>query len=416
MHRALKWAKFLPKYGWEPIIYTAENAQYPFFDAQYAEKIPTPLKVVKYPIREVQSIFKRLSGRKKDHALVSPLQVRNKGSKRFDAFAVWVRSNFFIPDARMLWIKPSAKFLVNYLKDNPVDAIISTGPPHTSNVIGCKVHEQTSIPWIVDFQDPWTQADYYRLLSLLPMSDKKHKRMEQEVLTNASRVTTVSQSWASDLESIGAKDVVPLYFGFDRDDFTNIKARKDEYFSIIHAGMLGFDRLPENLFKVLAELINENAEFKKLLKIRLAGMVDYTVLDCIEKYGLNNHLELLGNISLNQSYELALSSDIQLLLLNKAYNAKGRIPGKLFEYLVVNKPILCLGTLDSDVAGIIQKTSSGKSFEYTDYDKLKIYISDLFEVYLKGENTHRTTDISEYSVEHQTKILSELLNKIADIK
>lgn len=414
VHRALKWAKYLPEFGWEPIVYTPKNAEYPFFDEEYIKKVPQNIQVIKYPIREVQSLFKKLSGRKKEHALVSPFQVRNKKSKFFDAFAIWIRSNFFIPDARMLWIKPSVEYLLDFLKNNKVDAIISTGPPHTSNWIGYKLHKTTGIPWISDFQDPWTQADYYKMLNLLPFSAKQHRRMELKILKEASAITTVSPSWAKDLEDIGAAKVTPLYFGFDRDDFLEFQTSTETTFNIIHAGMLGFDRLPENLFKVLSDLLKENNEFGSLLKIKLAGMVDYTVSESIEKHNLTPNTDYLGNIPLTDAYKLAFSSSLPLLLLNKAHNAKGRVPGKLFEYLVTGKPILCLGPLDSDVAQIISKAKAGVTFTYDNEMELKEFVKKAFEDFRLKKKEPDTKNIEDLSVKSQTRQLARILSKISD--
>ena len=415
VNRCLKFSKYLRKFNWDPIIYTAKNANYPFIDEKNLEEVPDGITILKKTIIEPFTAFRFFSGRKKGDAMSNPIHVRRKKSKIIDNVAIWIRGNFFIPDARSLWIKPSVKYLIKYIKQNPVHAILSDGPPHTNTVIAGRISKVFDIPWLMDFQDPWTQVDYYSLFKLTKQADRKHHRMEQEAFKQASVTTIASPTWKNDLEKIGARNVHTIYWGYDEQDFKNLNQHLDSRFSLSHAGLLGYDRNPEVLFNVLSDLKTEMEEFSKDLRIKFAGMVDYEVLEELSKYGLDENLENLGTVSRKDALQLIMNSQILLLPINKAKNAKGRIPGKLFELLRTGRPILYLGPNESDVYKIINETGHGSCFEYEDYRGIKNFIIRKYKQFKLGSiQNHRIDNIQEYSVENQTRLVAKYLDEIVD--
>ena len=235
--------KYLRYYGWEPVVYAPSNAAYPYFDETNFKHVPENMTVLKRPIREPFEMFKKLSGRKKEDS-ANPVYVRDRKRSKIDEFAIWVRGNFFIPDARSMWIKPSVRYLKKWVKENPVDAILTDGPPHTNTVIGCRLSQATGIPWLADFQDPWTQVDYYEMLKIGKRADRIHHKLEQECFRTAKKITIASPTWAGDLESIGAENVDPVFWGYDDDDFPEKWPEADDTFSIVHAGQLVMTAVP----------------------------------------------------------------------------------------------------------------------------------------------------------------------------
>lgn len=414
VHRCLKFAKYLRDYGWEPVVYAPRNAAYPYFDESNFKDIPEGITILKKPIVEPFNLFKKLSGRKKTDS-ANPVYVRDKKRGLIDKLAIWLRGNLFIPDARALWIKPSVRFLKKYIKDNPVDAILTDGPPHTNTVIGCRLSQATSIPWLADFQDPWTQVDYYSMLKIGKRADKKHRKLEQETFRTAAKITIASPTWAKDLESIGAENVDPLFWGYDDDDFPETLPPPDDTFSIIHAGQLGYDRRPDTLIRLMGKLKKENPDFGRLLRIKFAGTVDYAIEAMINDAGLKENYEAPGNIPRPDALDMTLKAQMLLLPLNIARNAKGRIPGKLFENLRAQKPILCLGPADSDVAKIIAETKAGTTCGYDDEACLRKFILNRFELFKQGKNQIRTGSIDKYSVKNQVKKLAGFLNDISGL-
>lgn len=413
VHRCLKFAKYLRKFGWEPIVYTAKDAQYPYLDESNLIDIPDNLEVLRHKIFEPFNLFKILSGRKLSEPLSNPVHVREKKQSFIDKFSIWLRGNFFIPDARVLWIRPSVRYLSKYLRNNQVDAILSDGPPHTNTYIAFKISKKFNIPWLADFQDPWTQVDYYKDLMLMNWANRKHKRMEQEVFKQAAKITIASPDWARELEKIGAKNVSEIYWGYDEDDFNKVSEVQDNgKFIISHAGLLGMDRNPGTLFEVISEMMEEDPSLKDIFRIVFPGMVDYSVKESAKDHGLNDIIEYSGNIKRRDVLELNARSSILLLPLNKAENAKGRIPGKLFEYLRSGNPILCLGPKNSDAGSIIIETKRGICSEYDDKIIIKEFIQKIYKKFNNNTLVPLVDDISEYSVENQTRKIAKYLNEI----
>jgi hypothetical protein len=412
--RCLKIAKYLRDFGWEPIIYTAENAHYPSYDYGTLKDIPEGITILRQPIFEPYTFYKKFT-KQKPNANANNALVATEGKRNWKhTLAVWIRSNFFIPDARAFWIKPSVKFLTNYLKTNHVDAIFSDGPPHTNTMIACLLKEKTGIAWLADFQDPWTQVDYYQRLILTNWADAKHKRLEQKVFQNANAITIVSEVWKKDLENIGAKNVNILVWGYDEDDFKNLQANYDKKLTITHAGLLGDDRNPKILFEAIAELCRElGNEFRQVIEIKLIGQVDNAVIESYTKCGIANVITLIPQIERKEALQYVANSQILLLLLNQADNAMGRIPGKLFEYLAVQRPILCLGLQGSDVDKILQKTQAGNTFTYNDKIALKQQLTLYYEKFkISKFIEQKNLDIREYSNKKLTEKVAGLLNKI----
>ncbi|MBE9469299.1 MAG: glycosyl transferase family 1 [Bacteroidetes bacterium] len=415
VQRCLKFAKYLRDFGWEPIIYAPENAQYVYFDESNLKEIPENITILKCSIREPFNLFKKFSGRKKDDAF-NPISARDKKVKFIDNFAIWIRGNFFIPDARFLWIKPSVKYLSKYIQKNHVDAILTDGPPHTNTVIGCRLSQKFNIPWLADFQDPWTQVDYYKFFKLTKRADQKHHKLEQEVFKTAKKITIASPSWKKDIEKIGAKNVDVVLWGYDEDDYKSFKNQKlDKKFTIAHTGILGFDRNPDVLFEALKDIKNEIPQFADDLKINLAGMVDYSVIESIKENELEKNTNLFGTINRHEAINLVMKAQLLLLPINKAENALGRIPAKLFEYLCSKRPILYLGPLNGDVANIINYTSSGKCFEYDNYEDIKDFVKYRYKKYKDDEIDNCTFDISEYSVKKQTGKIASYLDEMTKV-
>jgi glycosyltransferase involved in cell wall biosynthesis len=408
--RSLKFTKYLRQFGWEPIIYAPSNADYLFYDYSNFKDIPAGIEILKQSIREPYKLYKLFSGRKKDDS-TDPVHVRQRKSF-IDNFAIWMRGNFFIPDARCLWINSSVKYLKNYLKDHPVDAIFTDGPPHTNTVIGQKLSSELGIPWLADFQDPWTQADYYKLYKISKWADNRHKKLEQRAFKTARKITIASPSWAIDLKKIGARNVDVLYYGFDEDDFSKITQNIDPDFTITHAGLLSHDRNPEVFFQALKDLKNELFAFNEKLKLNFAGNIDFTIRKSIAENGLQPNFNDIGFIDRNRSIQLISNAQLLLLPLNNAENVDGRIPGKFYEYLRARRPILCLGPKDSDVAQIIKEYKVGECIDYENYEKIKIYIKGQYELYLKGENAISSKNLEKFSIENQTRLLSQYLNQI----
>ena len=408
--RCLKFVKYLRDFGWEPIVLTAENPSYQFIDHDNLKEIPDGIEIHKVPIFEPINAFKKITGRKKETPLQNITNNSDKKRSIIDKFGMWVRGNFFIPDARSAWIKPCVKYIDRYLENNQVDAILTDGPPHTNTVIGMRIAQKHSIPWLADFQDPWTQVDYYKELYIGKRADKIHRALEQEVFQTAGKITIASPSWKKDLESIGGKNVDVIYYGYDETDFSEFSAKQEDSFIIFHGGLLGQDRNPEVFFSVLHELLNLHPEIGSKIKLKFAGEVDLTVKNSLKKHHLLEYTELMGMIPRKQVIKEYEKASLLLLPINKADNAAGRIPGKLFEMLRTGKNILVLGPDDGDVKSIVEMEKRGRSFEYDDKDLLMSYLTDV--LLNSGESINMKGTIDKYSNKLITGKIAKYLDEM----
>ena len=361
--RWLKMSKYLPEFGWQPVVYTPSNPDSSVYDESLVNDLHPDIIEIKTPIWEPYQIYRKLTGKKKNETFKAGYISEASTGNWKNRLSVFIRGNFLIPDPRMFWIKPSVKYLTNYLKENPVDAMVSTGPPHSMHLIALGLKKKINIPWIADFRDPWTDIDFYHKLRLTRWADRKHRRLEQKVLQNANHVVTVSPSWQKDFEKISNRQIDLVHNGYDSEDFN---FQEDDFiiqqeFILSHFGAFNKDRNPSTLWAVLAELSSINAEFKKALRIQLIGQTDESIIEEIKQKGLAEKLVLYGYLPHRQGIDLLRRSQILLLPINDAPNLKGILPGKMFEYLAIRRPILAIGPTSADYAQILAETKSGVS-------------------------------------------------------
>ena len=414
--RSLKIAKHLRQFGWEPVIFTPENADYSTVDQNNFTDIPEGIEIHKIPTIEPFKIFKWVTGLKKDANLNNVLSAHDKKMGLMYKFSVWVRSNFFIPDARAMWIKPSVKYLLNYLKNNKIDAIFTDGPPHTNTRIATLLKQKTGIPWLSDYQDPWSQVDYFQELILTDWGLKKHLKQEQEAFQAADKTTIVSPTWKKDLENIGAHNVDVIYWGYDPEDYTNIEIKPAirSKFSMLHAGVMGFDRNPKALFKSIYELSQEIKGFKDDFELILYGQVDQSVKESIQEHQIESMVTYAGNVIRKEAIDGIFSAQILMLLLNQQPNAMGRVPGKLFEYLASKRPIFNLGPTGSDVAKLLDKANAGVNYQYQDGSGIKAYLTMQYTKFKTGElSNNMDSQIEEYTHQNLTQRIAGYLDQIS---
>lgn len=411
--RNLKFAKYLRDFGWEPIVLIPSKADYPYLDENNHNDVPEGITILTCPIIEPFGLFKLLSGKKKDYALSNPVDIKGKKQNIIDKLGIWIRGNFFIPDARSFWIRPAVKKALQFINDNPVDAILTDGPPHTNTRIGYLIAKKTGIPWLADFQDPWSQVDYLPKYRLTKLAWKIHRKMEQQVFSTADKITSASPGFTSQLESIGAKNVSTLYYGYDEADFSDIKLSKKSKFRITHAGLLGEDRNPETLFQVLKELCTKTPALKDDLEIYLMGNVDFSVFEALKTYDLFENSVLTGSVSRKVVLEVITNSSILLLLINKAYNANARIPAKIFEYIRTGNKILALGPMKSDINDLLQNIDRPGTVEYGNSQALYQFLEKAYlDFKNKDEDDTINPGVKKLSNREITKHLANLLDQI----
>jgi len=408
--RWVKFAKYLREHGWEPIIYTTSNGSYPLKDTSMEKDVPVDLKIIKRPIWEPFQFYQFLFGKKDGQTKLDDIKWKDKASLT-QKISNWIRGNFFIPDARSFWVKPSIKYLTSYLNANPVDAIVSTGPPHSIHLIALGLKKKLSLPWLADFRDPWTTMDYYQQLMLTSWANRKHLRLEAEVLNTADAVIVVGNGMKQEFEKKRHSKVMVIPNGFDEADFNNTTVELTAEFSIVYIGSF-FERInPIGLWKALNELNKENHPLIKKLKIRLVGRTDQAVIQSINEFGLSGLTELISY----QPHEEALRQmrTAQVLLLCVYEKTPWVLTGKLFEYFAANRPILCIGPPHGDAAQAISDAKVGQTFASIDVAGIKENLKSLYARFESGQLNVDNTTSKLFSHRNLALRVSEILNEIS---
>jgi hypothetical protein len=413
VQRWLKFAKYLREYQWEPVIYTVSNGDYLKDESLWSE-VPEGIEVIHRPIWEPYRLYWMISGSNKSKRNARVEMKTDNKATAFQKFSLWLRGNVFIPDARRFWIGPSFRYLTKYLKKTKVDAIVSTGPPHTMHMIGMKLFKEMGIPWVADFRDPWTTMDYYKDLKLTGWADRKHRRLEQEVICTASKVTVVGNAMKEEFESKGSKQVAVLHNGFDENDFKlSSPVPLDKKFSIVHVGSFFLRRNPNALWEALSKLNEENHPLMSDLEIKLVGNVNENVVDSINQFGLGRYLNLISQKPYKEVLADTHAAQILLLPIDNFEGAKWVITGKVFEYLAVKRPILCIAPTDGDAAYVINSTGAGKVFGFTDVQGIKQQLIQWYEEFKSGRLNVSSKGIELYSRKKLTGDLVTILNDIS---
>jgi glycosyltransferase involved in cell wall biosynthesis len=414
VQRWLKFVKYLRNFQWEPIVFTVENGEFPEQDQSLLADIPQNLTVIKQPIKEPYALYKWFTGRKKNEKIHAGFLSEKKRNSIFQDVSVWIRGNVFIPDARMFWIKPSVKSILKWLKRNKVDAIVSTGPPHSCHLIALKLKMKTGLPWLADFRDPWTNIDFYKDLKLTSWADKKHHILEKKVVTEADAVVTIGKTMQQEFQLQFNRRIECITNGYDDEDIRDFNLIPDQQFSLVHVGTLVKTRNPTGLWQSLKELIEEIPEFKNHLQIKLVGKADATVIESLNSFGLDNYVQYTNYLEHSKVVCLQQQAQLLLLLINRTPNAKGVLTGKMFEYLAAKRPILCIGPPDGDAAHIIEETKSGKTVHYDDIAAIKKTVLDYYRSYLNHHLNNNELQIDAYSRKNLTAQLVQVLNRISN--
>jgi glycosyltransferase involved in cell wall biosynthesis len=402
----LKFVKYLPDFGIQPHVYVPENPTYPIMDLALEKEVSDDAIMIKRKIFEPYSLASFFS-KKNTQKISSGIIPNQKKQSLLEKMLLWIRGNAFIPDARVFWVKPSVKFLEQYIRENQIDTIITTGPPHSLHLIGLGLKEKLSLNWIADFRDPWTTIGYHKELKLSAKSAQKHKDLESRVLNTADVVLATSPTTKKEFQMLTNQPIHVITNGYDVEKVEKVVL--DEKFTLAHIGSFLSRRNPRVLWKCLKEIIKENATFKNDFQLKLIGAVSQEVLDAIAEFRLETYVNNLGYVSHKEAISHQRSSQVLLLIEINSEITKSIIPGKLFEYMASERPILALGPENSDFESIIKSTNTGVFHRYDEYNELKQTILSFYEQYKMNTLHVHAIGLQQYSRKNLTKQLAEVI-------
>ncbi len=418
VQRWVKFARYLPQEGWLPVIYTPENPEQLAVDTTLEAEVPAEAEIIKTRITEPYELYKkflRKSGHSKEAVEVNPVNAQNKSF--LQKVAMWIRGNLFRPDPRCMWIGPSVRFLKKYLKEHPVDLIVSTGPPQSMHLIGRRLARETGLPWVVDFRDPWTKIFYFKHLSMMKSTVKWHERMERKVLDEADTVVAVSPLVQKEFQEMTQTPVELITNGFDENDFIaaghpEAAGGADADFVITHTGLFAADGNPTVLWEVLAEKCLNDKQFKEKLKIKLIGRTDIQITEALEKAGLTENCIDMGYQPHAAAVEEQRKASLLILPLRKEPEYKAVLPGKLFEYLASWRPVLGIGQPDGAMSMVLNTTKTGVVLDWNDRKSIARYVDFCWEKHKKGELNVEDADISRFTRRELTASMARLFDTL----
>jgi len=404
VQRWLKFAKYLPEFGWQPVILTVdpEYASYPQRDESLQSEVDPNCLVYTTKSFELYTIYKLISGKKEvpygGFANESKEGLLQKASK-------FIRGNFLLPDPRKGWNKYALKKAIELIKEFNIDTVVTTSPPHSTQLIGLKLKQQFNIRWIADLRDPWTDIYYYNQFKHTALARKTDKTYERKVVENADLLITVSEDvkriFAEKSSLPVAAKTVVIPNGFDEDDFRLIQIPTETKKIITYSGTISEAYDVDCLLEALSRL---DEGLKSQILIRFVGKVLSSIVQQFRSTGLE--IELVGYVDHPKSIEYLFRSDLLLLVLPKVKNNRGILTGKFFEYLASQKPILAIGPIDGDLAKIIQETECGKLFDYEDSEGMHQFIQETLANPVKVSNTER---MKSYSRKQLTGKIAQIL-------
>ena len=406
VQRWLKFVKYLPEFNIDPVVFIPKNPNYPIIDESFASEVSKDITIINHPINEPYKwagFFSNKSSKTISKGIISEEQEQSFIEK----VMLYVRGNFFIPDARVGWVKPSVSFLLDYIKKEGIETIITTGPPHSVHLIGLQLKQKLDIKWLADFRDPWTTIGYHKQLKLTSASKAKHKSFEKQVLNSSNQIIVTSFVTKQEFQNMTNKPIEVITNGYDDD--AAVDFIMDTKFTLSHIGSLLSKRNPEILWRVLNELISENDDFSKDFQLNFIGSISKKVLESIKNFNLSNYINEVGYLSHKEAIINQKKSQLLLLIEIDSEDTKCIIPGKLFEYMVSNRPIVAIGPKDSDVEKIIKETNTGHYFNYSDYESLKRIILEHYKAFQNKTLQSHPIGLQKYHRKALTKSLANLL-------
>ncbi len=412
INRILKFYKYLPEFGWEPIILTVDKGDFPFVDESLEKQVRKDTAIFRARIFSVHSVFQKISPTSKNEFI--PYGFTDHTTKGLKGkISRWVKYNF-IPDTRILWKGAAIRRAKQILREHKIDLVFSSSPPQTNHIIARKISKKYRIPWVADFRDPWTDVFWLnyqsKRMKLIHSIDKK---MEKNTIADMDAVITVSPHLVSLISQKTPKKIHLIYNGYDEDmfDLPDKKILKDK-FVITYAGSMSYSQKPSALFRALEKLSSEK-DFRDKTTIRFIGNFPLFLHEMISRSSLKENFEMLEYTEHMKAIELIASSSLLLMIVPETPDNKCIVTSKLFDYLAVRTQILSFGPADGDAAEVIEKARSGKSFNYNDSENSAEFILKIFNKWKQNEVYADVNDeyISSFSRRNLTGQLVQIFNE-----
>ncbi len=403
-----RWAKFsqyLKDYGYDPVVVTVdpEKASYALRDDSLVDEV-SQIEVVKTNTFEPFQLYKKLLGKKEIPYAGFANEARPGVLEKMSRF---VRGNLFVPDARKGWNQFALPVARRLIKKYNIKNLITSSPPHSTQLMGLKLKSEFDLNWVADLRDPWTDIYYYPLLYHTRWAAVKDKKWEKKVLQQADRVVVVSESikalYAAKIPESGEKKIRVIPNGYDEKDFSGIKRKQNAVFTITYTGTVAGNYHLDEFFHVIAGL-TESA-----LHVRFVGRVSPEYISLIRSLKLEDKIIFIPHVHHAEAIRYMTSSDVLLLVIPDVPDNAGILTGKLFEYLASGVPVLGIGPEQGDAAAILRKCRAGVMFDYGDRKAMKSFLEEKIKIFASGrEDDYQPGRCPQYARQSLTGEMARL--------
>lgn len=388
VQRMLKFSRYLPEFGWRPTVLTVhpDHAAYPEIDESLLEEVPSSLRVERTRAWDPYAIYARMMGRTREES-VTTAQGSGAASSWKEWLARWIRANVFLPDARVGWVPFAVARGRRLLAETRYDAIMTSGPPHSTHLAGLALSRLSGVPWVADFRDPWSGLFYTETLPATPPAEWIDGVLERLVLRSADRVLGVTPMWtrqlAEDAGTPGTDRFRVLRNGFDPADFQGaVPPVRQDRFILGYAGSMAAVRNPTALWDALERLERDGRCPK--LQVRLTGSIDPAIQQHVERRGLGDRVVIEGYVSHGEAVRRMRESAALLLMISRQADLRGVVPGKLYEYLAAGRPVLGLGP-QGESARLLSETGAGRIFDFDDEGGVAVWLEEQYAAWSQDE-------------------------------
>lgn len=408
VQRALKFVKYLPQFGWQPVVLTVKNPDSPVEDNSLEADIPNGCKVYKTKSLEPFVLYKKFTGRNKNDKIPADVLLKKEKASIKEKLAQWIRINLFIPDAKIGWKYFAVKKGTKIVKTENIDVIFSTSPPQTAGLIARSIAKKTNKKWIADFRDPWMEIVYYQNIKRNVFTKFFDAKLEKKVLSNADGIISISKGLIELLKTKANNKFYLLPNGYDESDFGEIQQGKNAGFTIAYTGSMSDDRIPHPLIRALKRVVFEDGI--KNIKLKIVGRVTPRLTKLIDKEMLAEYFNFTSFLPHKESTKVLQSADVLLLVIDDVPNNEGFLTGKIFEYLGCRKPIFAIGPVNGDAHKILRETNSGEMVDYKDIEGAYRLLKRMYEDW-KTNYSRFTYEVEQFSRKNLTKKLVEVFEE-----
>lgn len=412
VQRWLKFVKYLPEMGWLTYVFTPENPSFAVQDPSLLKDVPPQARVIRFPIWEPYDAFFKLTGGKGESKAVTPTSMVSGSNKTvFQKVTTWLRGNLLIPDPRVFWVKPASTFLHDFLREQGITTVITTGPPHSMHLIGYRLKKKNpTLKWIADFRDPWSEWGFLDSLMVGSLARWMHRRLEKKVLCSADHIVTITPFYVRRFEQLSGRKVELLTNGYDEQDFHNLNISPTDKLVIRHIGTVNEKCDPRPFMRAVERLVSEDDDFRRHVHIDFTGEVHPQFIEFVRSSaGVHSLTTFTPPVPHKELIKQYGESSVLLLILTGYKDAEGYMPGKLFEYLATGLPVLATGPENGDAAALLKECNGGIMIDGSNETRIIGTLKMYYERWRNDTLQSGTTPGKNYSRRAITEKLTRLL-------